>query len=201
MIKGYLDMRNMVGRGTKTISATPRQLESLIRLSEGLAKMRHARWALPCTATRERSRDKTRVPRSEPRVCSRSVGCLRGAQRCPPRERSNMGAQRCPPRERSNTSSVPGICLFQFFIGRTHLDFSPHRTPVNWEICQLFLYSLQQSPGQYTACSPKYFFGPSVGSLARSVGGMITNAAFGHVKHVPAVPVMSVVSGITQRKV
>lgn len=44
MIKGYLDMRNMVGRGTKTISATPRQLESLIRLSEGLAKMRHARY-------------------------------------------------------------------------------------------------------------------------------------------------------------
>lgn len=43
LIKGYLDMRNMVGRGTKTISATPRQLESLIRLSEGLAKMRHAR--------------------------------------------------------------------------------------------------------------------------------------------------------------
>jgi len=34
----------MVGRGTKTISATPRQLESLIRLSEGLAKMRHARY-------------------------------------------------------------------------------------------------------------------------------------------------------------
>lgn len=45
LIKGYLDMRNMVGRGTKTISATPRQLESLIRLSEGLAKMRHARCA------------------------------------------------------------------------------------------------------------------------------------------------------------
>ncbi|CAM9663427.1 unnamed protein product [Ectocarpus sp. 8 AP-2014] len=44
LIKGYLDMRNMVGRGTKTISATPRQLESLIRLSEGLAKMRHARF-------------------------------------------------------------------------------------------------------------------------------------------------------------
>lgn len=47
LIKGYLDMRNMVGRGTKTISATPRQLESLIRLSEGLAKMRHARCVGP----------------------------------------------------------------------------------------------------------------------------------------------------------
>lgn len=44
LIKGYLDMRNMVGRGTKTISATPRQLESLIRISEALAKMRHARY-------------------------------------------------------------------------------------------------------------------------------------------------------------
>ncbi|CAM9936636.1 unnamed protein product [Discosporangium mesarthrocarpum] len=44
LIRGYLDMRNMVGSGTKTISATPRQLESLIRLSEALAKMRFSRW-------------------------------------------------------------------------------------------------------------------------------------------------------------
>eukprot|EP01083_Nonionella_stella_P257437 881208_1 len=31
------------GNGSRTISATPRQLESLIRLSEGLAKMRYSR--------------------------------------------------------------------------------------------------------------------------------------------------------------
>ena len=39
LINGYLEMRRM-GGNSKTISATPRQLESLIRLSEGLAKMR-----------------------------------------------------------------------------------------------------------------------------------------------------------------
>lgn len=39
LVSGYLDMRKM-GGNSKTITATPRQLESLIRLSEGLAKMR-----------------------------------------------------------------------------------------------------------------------------------------------------------------
>ena len=37
LINGYLDMRR-VGGNSRTISATPRQLESLIRLSESLAK-------------------------------------------------------------------------------------------------------------------------------------------------------------------
>jgi len=40
LIAGYLDMRRAGGTGSKTISATPRQLESLIRISESLAKMR-----------------------------------------------------------------------------------------------------------------------------------------------------------------
>ncbi len=40
LVEGYLSMRAMGGRGSKTISATPRQLESLIRLSQALAKMR-----------------------------------------------------------------------------------------------------------------------------------------------------------------
>jgi DNA replication licensing factor MCM4 len=45
LISSYLEMRNPSGasygsNGTRTISATARQLESLIRLSEGLAKMR-----------------------------------------------------------------------------------------------------------------------------------------------------------------
>lgn len=35
----YADMRRM-GANTKTITATPRQLESLIRLSEAFAKMK-----------------------------------------------------------------------------------------------------------------------------------------------------------------
>ena len=46
LISAYLDMRKMGatnGNGSRTISATPRQLESLIRLSEGLAKMRFSR--------------------------------------------------------------------------------------------------------------------------------------------------------------
>ncbi|CAM9856014.1 unnamed protein product [Chrysoparadoxa australica] len=38
LIKGYLDMRRM-GDSGKTITATPRQLESMIRISEALAKM------------------------------------------------------------------------------------------------------------------------------------------------------------------
>ena len=45
LIASYLEMRNPSGgsfatAGTRTISATPRQLESLIRLSEALAKMK-----------------------------------------------------------------------------------------------------------------------------------------------------------------
>lgn len=45
LVSSYLDMRRMgssSASGTRTISATPRQLESLIRLSEGLAKMRYS---------------------------------------------------------------------------------------------------------------------------------------------------------------
>jgi DNA replication licensing factor MCM4 len=45
LIASYLEMRNPGGGGianSRTISATPRQLESLIRLSEGLAKMRYS---------------------------------------------------------------------------------------------------------------------------------------------------------------
>jgi DNA replication licensing factor MCM4 len=40
LVQYYLEMRGLGNRGTKTITATPRQLESLIRLSEALAKMR-----------------------------------------------------------------------------------------------------------------------------------------------------------------
>jgi DNA replication licensing factor MCM4 len=42
LVKAYTEMRN-IGRhrGRKTISATPRNLESLIRLSEALARMQH----------------------------------------------------------------------------------------------------------------------------------------------------------------
>jgi DNA replication licensing factor MCM4 len=45
LLSCYLDMRRMgntSGNGTKTISATPRQLESLVRISEALAKMRYS---------------------------------------------------------------------------------------------------------------------------------------------------------------
>lgn len=42
LVGSYLEMRALGGRGTKTITATPRQLESLIRLSQALAKMRLA---------------------------------------------------------------------------------------------------------------------------------------------------------------
>jgi DNA replication licensing factor MCM4 len=45
LIKGYMDMRRM-GMSAKTITATPRQLESLIRLSEALAKMRLSNWVV-----------------------------------------------------------------------------------------------------------------------------------------------------------
>ena len=41
LVAGYKDLRNMGnGSGKKVVSATPRQLESLIRLSESLAKIR-----------------------------------------------------------------------------------------------------------------------------------------------------------------
>ena len=40
LVEGYLSMRALGGRGSKTITATPRQLESLIRLSQAFAKMR-----------------------------------------------------------------------------------------------------------------------------------------------------------------
>lgn len=39
MSRAYMEMRQL-GNNKKTITATPRQLESLIRLSEALAKMR-----------------------------------------------------------------------------------------------------------------------------------------------------------------
>lgn len=46
LVDSYLELRNPGGgvgaNGTRTISATPRQLESLIRLSEALAKMRYS---------------------------------------------------------------------------------------------------------------------------------------------------------------
>lgn len=40
LVQGYLGMRALGGRGGKTITATPRQLESLIRLSQAIAKMK-----------------------------------------------------------------------------------------------------------------------------------------------------------------
>jgi len=43
LVKAYIDMRNLGRfRGRKIISATPRNLESLIRLTESLARMRHS---------------------------------------------------------------------------------------------------------------------------------------------------------------
>ena len=44
LVDGYLQMRALGGRGSKTISATPRQLESLIRIAQALAKMRLSSW-------------------------------------------------------------------------------------------------------------------------------------------------------------
>ena len=41
LIKEYTAMRNM-GNSKKTITATPRQLESMVRIAESLAKMRLA---------------------------------------------------------------------------------------------------------------------------------------------------------------
>jgi len=44
LIKAYCELRDLGrNRGRKTITATPRQLESLIRISESLARMRHAK--------------------------------------------------------------------------------------------------------------------------------------------------------------
>lgn len=40
LVRNYVEMRSLGGRSMKTITATPRQLESLIRLSQALAKMR-----------------------------------------------------------------------------------------------------------------------------------------------------------------
>lgn len=43
LVKGYMELRDLGrNRGRKTITATPRQLESLIRISEALARMRHS---------------------------------------------------------------------------------------------------------------------------------------------------------------
>jgi len=47
LLESYLELRNPPGgnvanNGTRTISATPRQLESLVRTSEALAKMRYS---------------------------------------------------------------------------------------------------------------------------------------------------------------
>ena len=45
LIDGYLEMRSLGRiRGKKTITATPRQLESLIRISESLARMKHSKY-------------------------------------------------------------------------------------------------------------------------------------------------------------
>jgi DNA replication licensing factor MCM4 len=43
LIQEYVKMRSL-GNSKKTITATPRQLESLIRISESLAKMRLSHW-------------------------------------------------------------------------------------------------------------------------------------------------------------
>lgn len=45
LINGYCQLRDLGrGRGRKTITATPRQLEALIRISEALARMRMSEW-------------------------------------------------------------------------------------------------------------------------------------------------------------
>ena len=68
LLSSYLELRNPPGgnvgnNGTRTISATPRQLESLIRTSEALAKMRFS-----STVTR-------RCKRSSPAIESCYTGC------------------------------------------------------------------------------------------------------------------------------
>jgi DNA replication licensing factor MCM4 len=55
LMDSYLEMRAS-GNGTRTIAATPRQLESLIRLSEALAKMRYS-----STVTRHDAREAVRL--------------------------------------------------------------------------------------------------------------------------------------------
>jgi DNA replication licensing factor MCM4 len=42
LVQEYTSMRNL-GTTTKTITATPRQLESMIRIAEAIAKMRLSR--------------------------------------------------------------------------------------------------------------------------------------------------------------
>ena len=44
LVQSYLALRGSGGGEGKTITATPRQLESLIRLSEALAKVRLSRY-------------------------------------------------------------------------------------------------------------------------------------------------------------
>ena len=55
LMASYLDLRSS-GNGTRTIAATPRQLESLIRLSEALAKMQYR-----TTVTRNDAREAVRL--------------------------------------------------------------------------------------------------------------------------------------------
>lgn len=57
LLESYLEMRG-AGHANNTISATPRQLESLIRLTEALAKMRYA-----TTATRADAMEAARLMR------------------------------------------------------------------------------------------------------------------------------------------
>ena len=55
LMSSYLELGNpgnSAGGGNRTISATPRQLESLIRLSEALAKM-HYRTVVTCADAQE----------------------------------------------------------------------------------------------------------------------------------------------------
>merc|ERR1712087_418425 len=52
LVDGYLEMRQFGQReGAKVVSATPRQLESLIRLSEALARMRFSQQVAPQDVT------------------------------------------------------------------------------------------------------------------------------------------------------
>lgn len=51
LTRGYVEMRrrgNFPGSSKKVITATPRQLESLIRLAEALARMRFSEWVEKC---------------------------------------------------------------------------------------------------------------------------------------------------------
>ncbi|XP_075493122.1 DNA replication licensing factor MCM4-like [Primulina tabacum] len=54
LTRGYVEMRrrgNFPGSSKKVITATPRQLESLIRLSEALARIRFSEWVEKCDVT------------------------------------------------------------------------------------------------------------------------------------------------------